>query len=62
MFVMNVWSLPAKLKVLSFASIAGIALLDVVPGEIESEVMVMVSSCDMLCDFPLTTDLDSNTQ
>ena len=48
MFVINVWSLPAMLKVLSFASIAGIAAVDVIPGEIESE--VMVSSCDMLCD------------
>ena len=40
MFVINVWSLPAKLKVLSFASIAGIAAVDVIPGEVESEVMV----------------------
>jgi hypothetical protein len=29
------------LMVLSFASIAGIAFADVVPGEIESEVMVV---------------------
>ena len=37
MFVMNIWSLPAKLKVLSFA---WIAVVDVIPGEIELEVMV----------------------
>jgi hypothetical protein len=40
MFVTNVWSLPAMITVLSFASIAGIAVVDVIPGEIESEVMV----------------------
>ena len=59
MFVINVWSLPAKLKVLSFASIAGIAAVDVIPGEIESEV-IMVSSCDVLCDSfcPSTVVLD----
>ena len=39
MFVMDIRSLPAKLKVLSFAWIAGIAVVDVIPGEIESEVM-----------------------
>jgi hypothetical protein len=49
MFVMDVRSLPTKLKVLSFASIAGIAVVDVISGEIESEVMVS-RSCDMLCD------------
>ena len=51
MFVINVKSLPAKLKVLSFALIAGIAVVDVISGEIESEAMVsncnVVSSCDM---------------
>ena len=39
MFVIIVWSLPTMLKVLSFASIAGIAVVDAIPGEIESEVM-----------------------
>jgi len=36
----------------SFALIAEIAVVDVVPGEIESEVMVIVSNCDMYVTCP----------
>ena len=39
MFVITVWSLPATLKVLSFASIAGIAIVEAISGEIELEAM-----------------------
>jgi hypothetical protein len=44
MFVIDVRSPPAILMVLSFASIAEIAIVEVVSGEIESEVMVVVHS------------------
>ena len=53
MFVINVWSLPATFTVLSFALIAEIAIVDVISGEIESEVMVF-SCCDILCDSFVT--------
>jgi hypothetical protein len=54
MFVMNVWSLPTMSKVLSFASIAGIAIVDVISSDFELKVMVsscdVESSCDMFID------------
>jgi hypothetical protein len=44
---MNVWSLPVKFTVLYCASIAGIAIVDVISGEIESEVTVTKSKSEV---------------
>jgi hypothetical protein len=62
---MNIWSLPTTFTVLYCALIAGIAVVDMIPGEIESEVMVsgcnVVSNCDMFFDWS-KPNLDVDTR
>ena len=60
MFVTNVWSLPATITVLSFALIEEIAAVDVISGEIESEVMVVEMYSYQYKYVKISSRLDKN--